>query len=431
MATEYYFISDLHIGGDEALGVCDFQNELISFVNQIVNKGKDAELIIIGDAFGLWEFTGVKGAKKIEKLIGQFPEIFKAFKKAGEKIKITVLPGNHDYELACYPEYIEMFNAYNINVEQSASIIREIEGKKLWIEHGNQYDTANKMPDYGNPNAMPVGYFITSRMVGTAGQISEQGRYNWLKDLQSVYPTELIPDWIMSNYFYKEMSPVLRWVLLPFLLLSGVTLFVLAGSALEYLGITDDNIFLNNFVFESLGIVGSLFQNILIVNAIVWVVFIVMSIPAGFVIRDLKRTMKRFNIELDPAKLAGSKVDSYLDAANNIFKKDPDVIAFIYGHTHTPSISKENNHIVLNTGTWLKQFDVVSPLFGFIPTIYVPHYNLNYFRLRSENKQIIFEYHKIDKTAASDLSWVQRIMVSRKKKENFASIPSKTVVDFK
>jgi len=32
MAKEYYFISDLHIGGDEALGVCDLQEELIAFV---------------------------------------------------------------------------------------------------------------------------------------------------------------------------------------------------------------------------------------------------------------------------------------------------------------------------------------------------------------------------------------------------------------
>ncbi|RLD42529.1 MAG: phosphoesterase, partial [Bacteroidetes bacterium] len=103
MPKQYYFMSDLHIGGDEALGVCDFQDELISFLDELASRKEDAELIIIGDAFGLWEFTGVEGIEKIEKLIGQFPEIFKAFRKAGKKIKITVLPGNHDYELACYP----------------------------------------------------------------------------------------------------------------------------------------------------------------------------------------------------------------------------------------------------------------------------------------------------------------------------------------
>ncbi len=109
------------------------------------------------------------------------------------------------------------------------------------------------MPDFGNPHALPIGYFITSNMVGTAGRRSKQGRHNWLKDIQSVYPTELVPDWVMSNYFYREMSPLLRWMLLPFLLLSGLTLFVLGGGVLEYFNITDSNIFLDNRIFNSLG----------------------------------------------------------------------------------------------------------------------------------------------------------------------------------
>ena len=37
MSTTYYFISDLHIGGDEALGVCDFEVELIDFMDEIAH----------------------------------------------------------------------------------------------------------------------------------------------------------------------------------------------------------------------------------------------------------------------------------------------------------------------------------------------------------------------------------------------------------
>ncbi|RLD37069.1 MAG: phosphoesterase, partial [Bacteroidetes bacterium] len=367
---------------------------------------------------------------KIEKLIGQFPEIFKAFRKAGKKIKITVLPGNHDYELACYPEFVAVFKAYNITLEQTPAITREIGGKYLWIEHGNQYDTTNRMPDFGNPHAMPIGYFITSNMVGKAGQISEQGRYNWVKDIQSVYPTELIPDWIMSNYFYREMSPVLRWILLPFLLLSGVTLFVLGGAALEYLNITDDNIFLNNRIFDSLGVVGSLLQIILTINAIALLVFLALAIPFAVVLRDLKKTLERFDIEMDPAKLTGSKNNSYMEAAGKIFENDADVIAFIYGHTHTSSIEQKGDRFVINTGTWLKRFERVSPRFGLLPAIYVPHYNLNYFKVKTEGGNIVIEYHKIDKSASSDLSLVERIMVSRKRRKKTVAIPSKTLVNF-
>ena len=99
MPTAYYLISDLHIGGDEALGVCDFEDELIDFVKNIAQQDENAELIIIGDAFGLWEFTQVEGVEKINKLIEQFPRIFNAFRMAGEKVKITVLPGNMTMKL--------------------------------------------------------------------------------------------------------------------------------------------------------------------------------------------------------------------------------------------------------------------------------------------------------------------------------------------
>ena len=113
MPKEYYFISDLHIGGDEALGVCDFEDELIQFLKDIQTQSKNAELIIIGDAFGLWEFTQVVGKEKVETLFAQFPKIFNAFRSAGEHIKITVLPGNHDYEIACYTEFVDLFKDYN------------------------------------------------------------------------------------------------------------------------------------------------------------------------------------------------------------------------------------------------------------------------------------------------------------------------------
>ncbi|MCD4730265.1 MAG: hypothetical protein K8R74_06685 [Bacteroidales bacterium] len=159
-------------------------------------------------------------------------------------------------------------------------------------------------------------------------------------------------------------------------------------------------------------------------------VFLALAIPFGFVFRDLKQTMKRFDIEMDPAKLTGSKNNSYNEAAGKIFENDADVIAFIYGHTHTPSIKQKGDRYVINTGTWLKQFERVSPRFGLLPAIYVPHYKLNYFKVKTEGGNIIIEYHKIAKSASSDLSLIQRMMVSRQKRKKMASIPSRTVINF-
>jgi len=429
MSKSYYFISDLHIGGDEALGVCDYEAELVAFLQRLAGQEEEAELVIVGDIFGMWEFTNIKGPEKLQALMQQFPHIFEAFREAGEKIKITILPGNHDYEIACYPEFVEILNDFNIDLEQRPAITRELAGKRIWIEHGNQYDDFNHMPDFGNPYAQPVGYFITSGMVSGAGKHSQYGRYNWLKDIQSVYPTEQIPYWVISNYFYREMSPWLRWLILPFLLLSGLTTFVLAGAALEWLGITHTNIFLFNGLFASLGYLGNLVQIVLIINAIVYAVLGVLFVPLSFILRDVKKTLKRFRLISLPNDLSSGKEQSYLDAAQAVFESDPATIIFIYGHTHAPSLRRLGNRVVLNTGTWLKRLERVPLRFGYLPDIYVPFYFLDYFKLSEAEGTIVIDFQRVDKAQPKELDLLQRLLISRKRREMEEPIPARTILE--
>jgi hypothetical protein len=58
---EYFFVSDLHIGGDEQLKILDFEEEFVEFLKSLETRENDTELVIIGDAFGLWEFTFTYG----------------------------------------------------------------------------------------------------------------------------------------------------------------------------------------------------------------------------------------------------------------------------------------------------------------------------------------------------------------------------------
>ena len=228
------------------------------------------------------------------------------------------------------------------------------------------------MPDFGNPYAQPIGYFITSSVVSTAGKHSKFGRYNWLKDIQSVYPSEQIPYWVLSNYFYHEMSPLLRWLILPFLLLSGFEIFVLAGAALEWFGKTDTNIFLNNRLFSSLGFIGNLVQMILIINTILFVNFVVLAVPLYFIWRDFRSALQRFRIVINPAELSSEKEEQYLEAAQKVFARDPETVIFIYGHTHFPSLRQFGSRVVINTGTWLKRLDDVPPVSASCPIFMSP-----------------------------------------------------------
>ena len=100
MPTTYYLISDLHIGGDGGLAQCQFEDELIQFLREIAVGPQPAELVIVGDAFGFWELTDRAGVSKLDTIAAQQPALFRQFRETGKRVKITLLPGNHDYDLA-------------------------------------------------------------------------------------------------------------------------------------------------------------------------------------------------------------------------------------------------------------------------------------------------------------------------------------------
>jgi UDP-2,3-diacylglucosamine pyrophosphatase LpxH len=431
MPREYFLISDMHIGGDGELASCDFEAELIQFLKSLEEQ-EDAELIINGDAFGLWEFTTLEGMEKLEALIGQQAKLFEQFKRTGEKVPITVMPGNHDYELACYPEYIERLKEYNLNLVPEVSITREVAGKKVWIEHGQQHDERNYMPDFGNPHAEPLGYFVTTGIVGTAGRYSEFGRGNWLKDVQAVMPLTDIPTWTISNYFYREMGPVLRWVLLPFLLLLGLGAVVVLSWLLQALGILHFNPLLDNPLTEAIGVTGQVLRAVLWIEGAIVALFLLVAIPAAIplliILRDLLRTLDRYHI-FNTATPAQEADYPYVEAAKRVFEKDPSVVVFVYGHTHVASLKEVDGRVVFNTGTWLKVPKKVPVVFGLLPPVYRPTFRLNYFRISDEHGKPTIRYEHIAKNPRSELTWLQRLLTLTRKTDAGPPIPEKTVVD--
>jgi len=60
---KYYFVSDLHMGGDGRLQHCDYTAEFIAFLKQLEKEGSGTELLVVGDTFGFWELTLVRSRK--------------------------------------------------------------------------------------------------------------------------------------------------------------------------------------------------------------------------------------------------------------------------------------------------------------------------------------------------------------------------------
>jgi len=426
MSKDLFFISDLHIGGDGLLNHCDFSEELIAFLQRLEQKGADTELIIVGDAFGLWEFTTLEGLEKLRYLADTHAELFAQFKRTGEKITITLLPGNHDYELACHPEYIPFFASYGIHLDPSKHIERNIAGRGIWIEHGNQHDSYNRFEHYGNEASTPLGYYITAQFVGGAGKISQEGRDNWLKDIQAVYPTEHIPHWVFSNYFYREMSPWLRYLSLPFLLLFSISVIVLALAILENQGLSPRD--LPGFQWlQSLGGIGKLLEWVIMANTTIISFCALMALPAYFLIRDIKASLQRYKL-IGNDHAHDNKRCAYFHAANAIFEQQPDTKVFIYGHTHDASLHIEDERAIINTGTWIKRLKRVSARARFLPDIYVPQYRLGTFHLYEEDAKLVISYHHIPKEAPQELSLLQRLLSFRRRPKAKPDIPTKTLL---
>lgn len=222
------------------------------------------------------------------------------------------------------------------------------------------------------------------------------------------------------------MSPFLRWIIGVFLVSFTATLVVMVGSALDVLQVTETNIFLNNRLFESLGFVGSLFQLVLTINVALLTQILILAIPGWFIVRDIRRTADRFGINFNPSELTGQKQDAYIDAAKNVFDSDPAVSVFIYGHTHAPSLTHVGDRLVLNTGTWLKRLEAVQPRFRMLPTVYVPSYCLNYFRIHEADGELAIEYERIEKKPDNELSLFQRMMLPGLRHNNEPSVPGCT-----
>ncbi len=426
-SATYYFISDLHIGGDGALDECDFENELIAFLRRIADGPRPAELIILGDAFGLWELTRVNPDEKMAWLIHHHQVLFEQFRETGRHVTITLLPGNHDYDLACVPAYQALLAEYHIRLETKVHMTRPVAGRKIWIEHGNQHDAFNAFPDFGNRYGLPSGYFVTTETVAVSGRSAERGRSAWLRDLESVYPNEEIPFWIWSNYFYREMAPILRWFLLPFLLLFTFSCVVFLGRALESIGILQTTMFHAKFG-ESLGLPGRLVDWVVWVNGVVISFAAVLAIPLYFLTRDIRAALQRYGVDTSKG-LKLDKEEHYLAAAKAVFEKDPSVVLYLYGHTHIPSMRAVGDRYVINTGTWLKRLERVSAFFRLLPDVYVPSYRLNYFSIQEEGKRIRVRYEVIPKEVADDRTLLEKLVILGKHREGYEPIPAETVID--
>ena len=423
----YYVISDLHIGGDEQLEEVEFLDELLEFLEGLKSTDEDAELVINGDAFGLWEFTTVEGLEKFEVLVDTYPELFEQLRAAGETVDITLLPGNHDHELAAYDEYVERFGRYNVDLVQSESVTRAVGDHVVHFEHGHQHDPNNRISEWGDPNATPLGYYYNTLVTSRAGQLSDRGRYNWLKDVQAVTPTERMPVWLLSKYFYREMNPVLRYALVPFLLLFNVSAVLAIVAGLDVLDIWSTPVEATTAFLGQFGPAGTAVWTLLAINVAIAGLLLLVGIPLYFLRRDVRQTINRFGIFE-----TGLTVDAeapYVEAAEAVFDQEPKASVYCYGHTHRPTMRAVDGGVMVNTGTWLKRLHRRDGIIGILPPVFYPSYQLSAVRIAETTDGVAVEHEPIQKPSPSpeELTLTERLLTLGRRPDT--DLPDGTVVD--
>lgn len=429
--TELFLISDLHLGGDGSLGECDFLPELMQFLETLRAHAqaseRPVELIIVGDLFGFWEVSGVQGTAMLEHIIAEFSDLFEQFRLTGETVAITATPGNHDHDLACNPGFAPILARYNITLDPSYSITRRCGDATVWIEHGNQHDSFNAFEPWDDPYVHPVGYYIAQKLVRAAALRSTLGRKDWLGDMESVNPSENVPNWVLSNYFYREMNPLLRWIALPFLVFSMLTVALLLATALETFSVLPTAFFRDPWLLRT-PFLGIALQWFFTINVGVILVLLLAAIPGWILLRDVRKALDRYDLRFSRTRRL-QKDARYLDAARAVFDAHPEAAIFVYGHTHNPSLTKIGNRAVINTGTWLKRLSRLRSRWTLVPDIYYPSFRIGYFRLVPDDEGVVVEYHPIEKRTPRELTLLQRVLTWRKRGgPDDTTIPRRTVI---
>ena len=121
MAT--YFASDFHLGVDARLSSAEREKQIVRWLDQIADKA-DA-IYLVGDLFDFWFEYATVVPKGYTRLLGQLA----ALRDAG--IPIYFFTGNHDMWMFGYFE-----QELGIPIYRNP-VIREIDGKKYFIGHGD------------------------------------------------------------------------------------------------------------------------------------------------------------------------------------------------------------------------------------------------------------------------------------------------------
>lgn len=421
-------LSDLHIGGDP--GQEDFfcHGELIALLDDLDREPGPVTLLVNGDFFEFLQVTPPPGANRAQAIV-EHPDHAALFARwrawnarPGRRTVYTV--GNHDSETGWNPAigtYLiarGIVHAIALGYEHCFTA-RDGE-LTVYAEHGNEEDSQNAIIDYGHPLIVPMGTHVVTQLVN---RIEPLGRFagpddaTTLSDIDNIYPLEMVPWWLFSNYFYRQARRFIRYVLLPAI----VILF-----ALRYLNHIVIRLSQGRLPEFSAGRMTQVFL-FLILDVVVVLGLVLLMLRHDFM-RWRRRSGLHEPLQIVAegeehyrascrAFLEGSRQPAHRQAAQRAPGAAP-VDLFLYGHNH---IAELGEHIVgerrtafVNTGTWMRKI-VRLPTRLKLPPVFVPEYQLTYAVVRMTPAGLSVVLNERVKPLPYRLGWAERIATFRKR----------------
>ncbi len=421
--TLIVFVSDSHIGGDPGCDGFESPEELEALFEELAEREGPVELILAGDFFDFLQIGDVPEGKDRAALTISRPEYKRMFAalerfRSGERKRVVYLPGNHDAEMWWNPKIRKTLKERGLVDEFAFSYLASFqldeERKIVYCEHGNQFDPANTVEDYGDPLDTPLGHHVVMDFTRRVAPFGEVARGLDLSEIKNVYPLVAIPQWIASRQFYNFLGKVAAYLLLPLL-----ATYLLYRVAAYFLAVVRDDPAGFFSSYQELTQVHELFLDIGIFGLLILLIFAIFFLVVRRVVHKTLVTISfRQKARYPPAETSQEKIQKILQGEASPPMEPlagPEHIdVFISGHTHRPSLDAlkkgdSRRGVVANSGCWLRQLQPVSPhLKG--PPVFVSKFVLTHVRVFVQGSSLRVELWEHPKPAEQRLTRIERLL---------------------
>lgn len=408
-------ISDLHIGGDKIIEDFNCEKELIDFLDHLETLKEPLELLILGDFFDLWKVENTP-EDQVNFIINQRPILFERLKKFGKNHIITVIPGNHDHALFYNDKYKAELKKYNIDVVSERFFKREFKKDEKVIriigEHGNQVEPGSAFPDFNMPTESSLAYHLNKILVYRIMRLgNEKKRPDWVKGLDNV-ENELVPYWFLCKYFYHEVGPILKAIMIPMLALFGlavpyfifdiITEFYQPTFLQPLLNLLDTKIYFKLIIF------------ILYFDMVVVILLFVFSLlRKGFHKRLHEYGLQSLTDVLVSRKHAYETHAKEVINKNNPYNQKADL--YVNGHTHEATLDKNfNGAVYADTGSWKQLMKRMTTRLR-MPSVFYPYYSLTYLQCTQLDDGLKVELRECPKEYKPDLTIFEKLALKKTK----------------